>query len=54
MEERRIKIKNDTAFGASEMQYLVATLESMINEFVPADKRADAVSWLKQRLYGRN
>lgn len=54
MEERRIKIKNDTAFGASEMQYLVATLESMINEFVPADKRTDAVSWLKQRLYGRN
>jgi len=54
MEERRVKIKNDTAFGASEMQYLVATLEQLINEFVPTDKRADAVAWLKERLYGRN
>lgn len=54
MEERRIKIKNDTAFGASEMQYLVATLKDFINEFVQPSRQPDALSWLKERLYGRN
>jgi hypothetical protein len=54
MEERRVKIKNDTAFGASEMQYLVATLKDFINEFVQPGRQPDALIWLKERLYGRN
>ena len=54
MEERRVKIKNDTAFGASEMQYLVATLKDFINEFVQPSRQPDALEWLKERLYGRN
>lgn len=50
MEERRVKIRHDTAFGAQEMQLFIAAMAGVLQKFVPADDLPEALNELRTIL----
>lgn len=52
MEERRVKIRKDTAFGAQEMQLFIAAMSAVLKKYVPDDDLPDALNELRSILAG--
>lgn len=52
MEERRVKIRKDTAFGAQEMQLFIAAMSSVLQKYVPDNDLPDAINELRSILSG--
>jgi len=50
--DRIIKQRNETALTVAEIKAIKAGMESLVNEFVPADRRRDFVSRLRALIPG--
>jgi hypothetical protein len=50
MEEKKAKIRHDTAFGAQEMQLFVSAMSSVLKKWVPDDDLPDAINELRTVL----
>jgi hypothetical protein len=50
--DRIIKQRNETALTTAEVKAIKAGMESLVNEFVPADKRRDFVQRLRALIPG--
>lgn len=49
-EERWVKIRKDTAFGAQEMQLFIAAMSATLQKYVPPDDLPDALNELRSLL----
>lgn len=52
MEERSAKIRKDTAFGAQELQLLIAAVSAVLQKYVSHDKLPDALKELRSIIAG--
>lgn len=51
-EERRAKIRKDTAFGAQEMQLFISAMSAVLRKYVPSDDLPDAINELRAVIAG--